>query len=760
MRSIRLIIPALCLLVMGLVVRSARAESPVVALEAVFPPVLSSTQSNAFRVSSGRFHQDIESLVFSDPRISATLDNAPNLALDDQQQKNYGHFSVTVDPETPPGFYEVWAIGRYGISNPRMIAVVSTPVEILPQNSDPKNPFEVQPGICYVGTTKRSEKFVVKTKKLEHWPKCLLAGGVFDATTIPALTVSDNRLRTLHQLRAQGKQPVVFEKPVSTPAESIDEVYLGIYDFLFRASDSTVFALVIDPQENHPLLNANAWKPPFGILEESLSPWPQVDAASIPAGGLFPAPPWQTTLELSSQSPSLEIEFPAAEGATLECEAFSASGGQQSDIRIVADRLSPPLTPDQIAEVQAAIDAPAGTPIDPAMQQRIKDYRARVATVGREVITVAEDGVGAGTKAVRFTSPDPIFTIPAGPAGKHVRLSIRDLHLAPSSKSTTRVTLRVGPHVQRFHAIGHWTPDTNNPAQAKTPGVGLAKGGQCALQVSVRRAGGFAGPIHVSCQGLPTGVSVIPAVIAPGQTETQLLFYADENAANWTGTIEPIAKAMLTDSNNNATETTVPVRACTVALSASGDRGLPQARLSSLWQMKIIDNEPAPIQIKVGDGPEWVLEIPLGGSAKLPVKAVRRAGGDQKGIMRPQNLPPKVSLGEFELPPNATEVSPEIKVAADATVGEYTVWFQTEIILKQSLHPESHLRLVAYRDRVQAKLADPNWTGDRSAAEKIIAEINPKIDALAKEIAPRDFPTFLTCAPLRLRIVPAPEVPK
>jgi hypothetical protein len=45
-------------------------------------------------------------------------------------------------------------------------------------------------------------------------------------------------------------------------------------------------------------------------------------------------------------------------------------------------------------------------------------------------------------------------------------------------------------------------------------------------------------------------------------------------------------------------------------------------------------------------------------------------------------------------------------------------------------------------------------------AEKIIAETNPKIDALAKEIAPRDFPTFLSCAPFKLRIVPAPEAPK
>jgi hypothetical protein len=709
-------------------------------------------------VTAGRFNQDIESLVFSDPRISAVLDAAPNLPLDDVPQKSYGQFSVTVDPATPPGYYEVWAVGRYGISNSRMIAVVSTPVEVLPGNIDPKNPPELKPGVCYVGTTKRSDKVVVKTKKTDHWPKCLLAGQVFDAATIPAMTVTDSKQFTLHQLRAQGKSPVVFEKPVSIPSDPIEDVYLRIYDFLFRSSDSTVFALVIDPPENHPLLSTLAWKPPFKAFAESMAPWPIIEPNTVVAGGTYPAPPWQTTVELSSSKPSLEIEFPVAEGAVYECEVFSDS--DLSDIRIVADRITPAPTAEQVAEIQAVMNAPTGTAIDPAIEQRVKDYRARISSVGREIIAVAEDGIGSGTKAVRMTSLDPIFTIPAGSAGKHVRLSVSDLQLSASSKFKSPVTLRVGPQQPRIHAVGHWVPDTNNAPQAKTTGVGLTKGGQCAMQVSIRRAGGFAGPVQVTCEGLPAGVSVYPAVIAPGQTETQLVFYAEENATNWVGLINPVAKGALTDPNNANQEIVVPIRASTIAVSASAERGLPQARLSSQWQLKVIEQDIAPIQLKAGDGPGWILEIPLGGSAKIPIKAIRRAGGEQKGVMRPQNVPAKVTLGEFELPPNAAEATPEIKVAADATPGEYTIWFQTEIVLKQSLHPESHARLLAYRDRIQAKLSDPNWTGDRPAAEKIIAETNPKIEALAKEIAPKDFPSFVSSAPLRLRIVPAPEAPK
>ncbi|MFN7732843.1 MAG: hypothetical protein ACK5OB_13130, partial [Pirellula sp.] len=138
----------------------------------------------------------------------------------------------------------------------------------------------------------------------------------------------------------------------------------------------------------------------------------------------------------------------------------------------------------------------------------------------------------------------------------------------------------------------------------------------------------------------------------------------------------------------------------------------------------------------------------------------RRAGGEAKAVLRPQNLPPKVALGEFELPPNAAEAAPEIKAAADAPLGETTLWFQAEMTYKQALHPESHARAIAHRDRLQSQLADPSWNGDRAALEKAIAEATARVDALAKEVAPRDFPSFFHVAPVRVRIVAPPETPK
>ena len=773
MRSFKHATRGIGLLLLCIFAIPARAELPVLAVDAVFPPVLSTSHPNALKVTAGRFTQDIEQIVFSDPRIVAKLDESASLPLDPltAPQKVYGSFSVTVDPSVPPGFYELWAMGRYGVSNSRFIAVVNTPVESLPASIDPKNPPEVLPGVCYVGLSKRNDRVLLRTKKADRWPRILLASQTIDAATIAAMQVSDSEGNVLSQLRSFNREPILFTTPTSTPTKQVEELRIGIHDFLYRSSESMSFALVVDPPDNHPLLTSNSWKSPFSVFATAVSEWPVVDgsvqspasqdsASSQPISPqLVSSPPWQVKLRLSAKEPTREIEFTPSEGATYECEVLSEAIGQSSDIRVIADRVVPPPSSEQLVEIRNMLASnPSGVVADnPGLQQRVQDFLARSRFTGRDVISVAEDGLSVGTRAVRLLTSDPIFLIPPGPANKNIRLSVSDLNLQPSSRHSTEVVLRLGPPVPRIHAVGHWLPDTNNSAQAKTTGVALPKGGQVAMHVSVRRAGNHNLPVELTCESLPAGVSVVPAVLAPGQNEGIILFFAEDNAVGSLGVIKPVAKTRLNPSDP---ETVIPIQAASIVVSASGDRGLPQARISGQWLLKVVDQDLAPIQIRAGDSLGFVLEIPQGGAGKLPVRAVRRAGGEAKGIMRPQNVPPKVTLGEFELPEKGLEVNPEIKVAADAPVGEYTVWFATEIVLKQSLHPESHSRLLAYRDRIQGLLADPNWAGDRPAAEKIIAETNPKLEALAKEIAPRDFQTFLPSAPFRLKVVPAVEPPK
>lgn len=733
----------------------AWGEVPTVAVDAIFPPVLTTVQPNTIKISAGRFTQDIDELIFSNPMIRGTVEPGPNLAMDSEPQKQFGSFQVTVDPSVPEGYYEVWAVGRYGVSNARTIAVVHTPLEVLPANTDPKNPPELKSGVCYIGQTRRNDRQTLKIASMSAWPRIVVAAESLDSIAIPTMTVMDSKGRMLQQLRGNRRSPIVFTKPAANQAPPGDFLTLKLYDFLYRGGDSFFFAIMIDPPESHPLLKPSSLKTVPSIAMEGLPNWPTVDLKPTPGvhALVAPAPPWETRLQIPPNPRMTAIEFTPVEGQVYECEVFSEVLDQSSDIRAVIDR--PPVLPaaEQLVAIEAALKNPGAPPSDPAMHQLIQSHQARERSTGRDVVTIAEDSLASGTRAVRFSSADPIAMLPASPAGKNLRITLTDLNLQPSSPVGTHVVLRVGPPIPRVHAIAFWTPDTNNAAQAKTTGALLSRGGQIAMHISIRRSGGFAGPVSIAAESLPTGITTSPAIIAPGQSETQLVFYAAEDAPAWTGAIVPVAKLTI-----DGKEVAVPAQATTISVNASGDRGLPQARRSKELLLRVNDRDMAPIQIRIGDG--QVLDVAQGASLKLPVKAVRRAGGEAKCLLRPQNLPPKATLGEFELAPNALEAAPELKIAADAPVGEYTLWFQGEVTVKQSLHPESHARIVAYRDRLQSMLADPSWSGDRPAAEKLIVETNTRIEALAKEIAPRDFPTFLTCAPVTIRIVAPPEAPK
>lgn len=743
---------------------SSRAELPVLAIDAIYPPAVSTAHASPLKVTAGRFTQDIESLVFSHPMIRATLDEAPPLPLDSVPQKQYGNFTVHVDPSVPEGFYEVWGVGRYGISNSRSLLIVHAPVQPLPLGTDPSNPPEAQPGICYFGQMKRNDRHAIRITSNGRWPRLSLVAAGIDSQTIPTWTLSDDQGHLLHQARSAGGQSLQWPASIPTPAGNPPkELTLKLYDFLFRGGENFAFVLMVDPPENHPMCQPYPGLPPTAVAMDGLADWPRATASTEPPVPIMPSPPWQTSLLIQPNAPPPSLEFTPIENQAYEVEVFSQVLDPSRDVRVVVDRPPPPPSPQQWSEIQQALQAAAGSPIDPAIQQRHDQYQARQSLLGRDVVAIAEDGPISGTRAVRFASSDPLLIIPGGTASKNVRLTLFDLQLLDAKAQPTHAIVRVGPAIPRFHAIGHWTPDTNNPVAARTTGSLIARGGSCAMHLSVRRAGGMSAPITVSVENLPPGLSAPPVVLAPNQTEAELIFFADENASSWTGVVTPIARASASDSSSPPSnpppqEWTVPVRATTIHLSASGDRGLPQSRCSSQFLLKIVEQDVAPIQIRAGDGN--AIQIPQGGTIPIPIRAVRRAGGEAKCILRPQNLPPKVTLAEFELAPNVNELNPEMKAATDAPLGESTIWFQVETTLKQALHPEAHSRTIAYRDRLQSMLADPSWVGDRPALEKTIAETNTRIEALAKEIAPRDFPTFLTTASLRVRVVAPPEPPK
>jgi hypothetical protein len=67
--------------------------------------------------------------------------------------------------------------------------------------------------------------------------------------------------------------------------------------------------------------------------------------------------------------------------------------------------------------------------------------------------------------------------------------------------------------------------------QLAADGVTIPRGGQAKLKVQAERVGGSAEPIALTVEGLPAGVSVQPATIAPNQNAVEITFKADNAAA-------------------------------------------------------------------------------------------------------------------------------------------------------------------------------------------------------------------------------------
>src|SRR4051794_36299100 len=101
------------------------AQLPVYRLQTVFPPGGRAGTSVDVTVA-GTDLDETRQLLFSTTNLVASL----------KTNSSGDKFVVTIGSNTPPGRYEVRAVGRFGISNPRIFAVDTLPeLVISPTNT-------------------------------------------------------------------------------------------------------------------------------------------------------------------------------------------------------------------------------------------------------------------------------------------------------------------------------------------------------------------------------------------------------------------------------------------------------------------------------------------------------------------------------------------------------------------------------------------------------------------------------------------------
>jgi hypothetical protein len=167
--------------------------------------------------------------------------------------------------------------------------------------------------------------------------------------------------------------------------------------------------------------------------------------------------------------------------------------------------------------------------------------------------------------------------------------------------------------------------------------VNLLPGGTAAVTVEVKRRENITGPINVTVQGLPAGVTTLPCTIPPDDNSATLVFRAEPTAAI-------TAQPMIIEGTYTGPDGKPIVRRALPVdfYRAQNNDYRPIER--GLQSVAVVDSEPSPAVSVFLEGAENGLGMTIGKETEIKVKITRREGFKSDLFVVPLNFPRGISL--------------------------------------------------------------------------------------------------------------------
>ena len=679
-------------------------QFPSVGLRSISQSVFAPGATAEVHVTESTHGDEISALQFSHPSIHAELLRAPAkpFASSDQpnsDQARYGYFQVTIGKDVPEGRYEVRAVGRYGISNPRSILIRKDTEVVRQQGNDPANATAIEVGKTYYSTAvgrSRSHYALAVSTDQPYWLEFHCRA--IDSPIIASVQVIDSKGKVLLN-RIAGDQA---DFRVALPTVQNQTLYFAISDALYRGGAAYGYAFRIDKQEN------------LGPLPD-LRQVGSISVAKVETGSTAESPAQQISLPAS-----IEGTFESADdvdryicqlekGVPMMFDVASQRLGEPTDVRLIVERS--------------------------IKQDGDKTTWQRVAT--------AEDSQGISDSIVWLTSSDPVLTYTAAETGPY-RIVLADLDRGESLGRIQRYRLTIGKAEDRwsllaYHAYPHKDPNASRPS-----GVHLPRGGSTTVRVFAVRTG-KASPIKVSIDGLPPGLSCRPAWIAANQSVTDLTITADPDAPAGQAKIRVVGQA---ESGEDSAQS--EANYASLIWERDGYRPAPVvSKVNSLW-VSVTDLDSSPISISTANGE--VIEVAKGQKAKVAFKVTRTDSAKDNLVIRARNLPPGVKVGDVTVNGDKTEGEWTIDVTGGAQPGMYSLWGQGETKVKFAFNPQSLERVTAYRDRLKTLRADPKRSADHAKIDQAIADAEKQVAAIKKQTAAKDITVYIPTPLITLKV--------
>lgn len=758
----------------------AGAELPLARLFSVFPP--GGQQGTQTEVAlHGVDLDETTKLHFSHPGLTATLrtNESPTSVTEP------GRFVVSIGSNVPPGVYDVRAVGRFGISNPRAFVVGTLP-ELTESSSH--NAFttamDISVGATINGRTEagQSDYFRFTARQGQRLlVEC--AAREIDSRMDPVLILYDEQRRELRWARQTGLIDFII------PADGT--YVLRVHDFLnqggaeqfYRLSVSTAPRVdVVLPAAGQPgaksrfrlagrnlpggqptKLRSADGQPLDELVVEVELPGDTVTSQRLmtskllrPAAAVLDGLDYVFGAAAATANPVLltfaaapvvleqePIDRPTeAQKLSLPCEVtgrfypsgdrdwftFEARKGEVFWIEVFSERLGLPTDP--LVVVQRLTKADTG-------EEKAID-----------VLELSDNDTNLGGQEFKTTTRDPVGRFEVKDDGAY-RVQVRDLFNVSANDPSLvyRLAIRRESPDFRLVALPQPPPLTNKDSKEIllwTPV--LRRGGVAPLKVLAFRRDGFTGAIQLEVPNLPKGVAALPAQIDAGANATTLWLTASEDANGWAGSIAVIGKATI-----NGAPVVREARGGTVTWPV-GDHGSQPvfSRLAREVVLAVSDAETEPLLVKAAEDKTW--ETCVAGRLQIPLKLFRRAEFNGNTKLKVAGLGPLEDTKEIEVDARASTATLELDLSQQKLgVGDYSFRLESQPSFKYSRNPdaiktaEETLKLAeknaadlgqAVKQAGEAKQAAAKAFEEAAAAakqaEQTLAEIKAKTDTTSE----------------------------
>jgi hypothetical protein len=621
-------------------------------------------------------------------------------------------FKLTVKPDVPPGQYDLRVLGKFGVSNPRFFTVGARPeVNEVTANDDVPAAQRIARGCVVNGVIDAAtdvDYYVFSGKKGERVILHCAAGSI-DSRARPLMEVyaADGRTRLALNRNYSGTDALV---DIALPADS--DYYVRVSEFAYVAGGADYFyRLIIDTGAwldavFPPMIDA-AKETPLTLIGRGLPGGAEVGATiqGRPVG-LSKAvhPPLANAALRSFTGPmALPLQCGLADGIAFNSVTprplFFATAP------IVLEAMAPNDTFETAQKVPNTCEV-AGSILSPgdrdcyqfelkAGDMRMIDLHAdRLGTVMDAFLTIrGPDGATIAGDAQldddpEYLHPTSFFNRTTDPAAYKltatkpgyysVMVATRDGTVNHGPRAIYR--LRIAPPQPDFRAM-------LMPRHRDLPwSANLRPDGDTALDVFVHRIDGFNGPVTITLEKLPKGVTAMPALVGPGQRWGTVLLRAAKDAPEGASVVKAIATSEI-----DGKAVSRDVRSGSIIWGIPNQAGGPTlARLDQFLPVAVRGGERNPLAItakwdkatiKGIDGKERPAATPLtvkaGESITVPVAIAWRGDG-----ARPNLVALGIEATKFEQNLNALTVNngQAVNVAKEKNEATLTILVQPKAL--------------------------------------------------------------------------------